>query len=76
MAEYMLQRFETMPPSHIKQLRPEQLTRNNTNPPQRWRDIMFSNDLDSLKEHLTPDRRIINWENLEVVCSGKGEIWR
>ena len=71
MTEYALQILEPYPPKILKQLRPEQLTRNNTNHPMRWREIAFSTDLDALKKHLIKGRRIINWNNLEVVCVGK-----
>lgn len=71
MAEYMLQAKQPYPPAILKQLRPEQLTKNNTNQPERWKDIAFSENLEALKERLTANRRIINWDNLEVVCVGK-----
>lgn len=71
MAEYMLQAKQPYPPAILKQLRPDQLTKNNTNQPERWKDIAFSEDLQALKGLLTPNRRIVNWDNLEVVCVGK-----
>ena len=71
MAEYMLQAKQPYPPAILKQIRPEQLTKNNTNQPERWKDIAFSEDLEALKTMLTPNRRIVNWGNLEVVCRGK-----
>lgn len=71
MAEYALESLQPYPPAILKQIRPEQLTKNNTNQPMRWTQIAFSEDLEALKKHLTPNRRIINWDNLEVVCVGK-----
>ncbi|MDD2550364.1 MAG: hypothetical protein PHD00_09760 [Bacteroidales bacterium] len=44
------------------------MLKNNTNQPMRWKEIAFCKDLETLKKHLTPNRRIINWDNLEVVC--------
>ncbi|MAX71824.1 MAG: hypothetical protein CMC76_12135 [Flavobacteriaceae bacterium] len=71
MAEYALQSLQPYPPAILKQIRPEQLTKNNTNQPMRWKEIAFSEDLEALKKHLRKGRRIINWDNLEVVSVGK-----
>jgi hypothetical protein len=45
------------------------------NVPMRWTQIAFSTDLEALKKHLTSNRRIINWGNLEVVCYGEGVVY-
>ena len=68
--KYALQSLQPYPPAILKQIRPNQLTKNNTNQPMRWKEIAFSNDLEELKKLVThEDRRIINWNNLEVVYS-------
>ncbi len=69
--EYALEALQPYPPKILKQIRPDQATKNNTNQPMRWVQIAFSEDLETLKKHLTYNRRIINWNNLEVVCVGK-----
>jgi len=71
MTEYALQSLQPYPPAILKQIRPNQLTKNNTNQPMRWKEIAFSEDLNALKKHLNYNRRIINWGNLEIVCVGK-----
>jgi len=38
--------------------------------PERWKEIAFSNNLEEFKKLVTHEnRRIINWNNLEVVYS-------
>lgn len=49
------------------------LTKNNTNQPERWKEIAFCEDIEQLKPMVIhKNRRIINWDNLEVVYRYKG----
>lgn len=72
---YALQHKEPYPPAILKQLRPDQLTKNNTNQPWRWKEIKFCEDIESLKPFVTSDfYRIINWDNLEVEFTYKPHL--
>jgi hypothetical protein len=65
---FALQSRQPYPPAILKQLRPNQLRKNNTNQPMRWKEIMFCEDIEPLKHYVVNENyRIINWNNLEVV---------
>lgn len=65
---YELQALQDYPASLIKQIRPNQLTRNNTNLPLRWKGLAVCEEIEPLKKHvINKNRRIINLENFELV---------
>lgn len=67
---FILQNLTAYTTKEIKVLRPNQLTRNNTNLPLKWKDVAMCEDLDSLKEYLlNKNFRIIKKENLEIVLN-------
>lgn len=44
------------------------MLKNNTNTPERWREVKFCEDIEQLKMFVVNENyRIINWDNLEVV---------
>ena len=64
---YALEHLEPYPPAILKQLRPNQLLKNNTNPPERWKAVKFCEDIEPLKKYvLSENYRIVNWDNLDV----------
>ena len=67
---YALQSLQPYPPAILKQIRGEQLTKNNTNQPMRWKDIAWCESKEILMELMNDftGRRIVNLENLEVVA--------
>lgn len=60
--KYALQRLEHYPFKIRNELR-----KNMTNLPMRWKDIMFSNNLEELKKWVDSKHRIINYETLEEI---------
>ena len=64
---FALQHKEPYPPAILKQLRPDQMLKNNTNQPERWREVKFCEDIEPLKKYVINENyRIVNWENLEI----------
>lgn len=44
------------------------MLKNNTNQPERWKEVKFCEDIDPLKKYVvTENYRIVNWDNLEIV---------
>ena len=67
---FILQNLTAHTRGEIKLLRPNQLTRNNTNLPMKWKDIALCEDLEPLKEYLLNENfRIIKKENLQTVLT-------
>lgn len=67
---FILQNLTAYTKGEIKILRPNQLTKNNTNLPLKWKDVAICEDLESLKEYLINDSfRIIKKENLEIILT-------
>lgn len=65
---FALQHKQPYPSAILKQLRPNQLTKNNTNQPWRWKEVAFCEDIEPLKKYVvTENYRIVNWDNLEIV---------
>jgi len=64
---FALQHKEPYPPAILKQLRPDQLLKNNTNQPERWKEVKFCEDIEPLKKYVVNENyRIVNWDNLEI----------
>lgn len=65
---YILQNLQPYSKSIMKQLRPNQLTKNNINQPMRWVEVAFCKDIGQLKQYVYNDnQRIINRDSLKVV---------
>lgn len=64
--KYALQRLEPYPFKIRHELR-----KNMTNLPERWTEIMFSNNLDLLTKYIDKTHRIINWNTLEIIVGNE-----
>lgn len=64
--KYAVERLEPYPFKIRHELR-----KNMTNLPERWKAILFSNDLTKLEKYVDERHRIIDWTNLEIIINHK-----
>lgn len=60
--KYSVQRLEPFPFKVRNELR-----KNMTNLPMRWKDVAFSDDIKLLSKYVDKNHRVINYETQEVV---------
>ncbi|MBE3140097.1 MAG: hypothetical protein IMZ53_05895 [Thermoplasmata archaeon] len=64
--KYALERLEPFPNNILRQVRNE-LRKNMTNLPERWKAIMFAKTAEELIRFVDTRHRVVDWNTLEII---------